>query len=161
MVHLERSMELATMENGVKLIGKALVNKNLNKWGVRNILRTAWKQIGNIEIKWVRENTFIITVQNESTATKILNQVPWAVMKQNLSVQRWLPELALEKIQLELVPFWVQIHRVPLYLCLEVNVRRLVREIGEFLKLENPFTVWGFLRVKVVVNTLNPLITGC
>lgn len=33
--------------------------------------------------------------------------------------------------------------------------------IGEVLELENPAIAWGFLRVRVVVHTLNPLITGC
>lgn len=70
-VHLDRSMELVSMKNGIKLVGKALVNRNLNKLDVRNILRATWKELGDIEIKWVRENTFIITVPDENTVTKI------------------------------------------------------------------------------------------
>lgn len=50
-VHLERTMDLSTMEQGVKLMRAALVNKTLNKWGVRNILRSAWK-----------DHTYIVTV---------------------------------------------------------------------------------------------------
>ncbi|KAM1306920.1 hypothetical protein TB2_009159 [Malus domestica] len=104
-VHLEQSLDLTTMERGIKLVGAALTNKTLNKWGIRNILRLAWKDLGDAEVKWVHENTFIITVHDESTAVRILNQVPWAVMKQNFSIKRWPPELALEEIQMELVPF--------------------------------------------------------
>lgn len=40
-VNLEMNIDLSTMENGVKLVGMALVNRNLNRWGVRNILRSA------------------------------------------------------------------------------------------------------------------------
>lgn len=72
-VHLEKNMDLSTMEQGVKLVGKALVNKTLNKWGVRNILRSSWKAMGEVEFKWVRDNAFIITVQDESNAAKILD----------------------------------------------------------------------------------------
>ncbi|XP_050129225.1 uncharacterized protein LOC126605818 [Malus sylvestris] len=74
-VHLERNMDFSTMEHGVKLVGKVLANKTLNKWGVRNILRSSWKGLGEIDIKWVKDNTFIITVQDESTAINILKQV--------------------------------------------------------------------------------------
>ncbi|KAM1074599.1 hypothetical protein ACFX11_019776 [Malus domestica] len=74
-VHLEKFMDLSTMEHGIELVGVAFVNRTLNKLGVRNIFRSFWKELGEIEVKWVRDNTFIITVQDESTTTKILNQI--------------------------------------------------------------------------------------
>lgn len=75
------------MEHGITLVGKALVNRNLNKWGIQNVLRVAWKDLGDIQIKWVWDNTFIINVLDETAAQTILTQVPWAVMKQNFSIQ--------------------------------------------------------------------------
>ncbi|XP_070672550.1 uncharacterized protein At4g02000-like [Malus domestica] len=160
-VHLEHSLDLSTMESGVKLVGAALTRKSLNKWGVRNILCSAWKDLGVLEIKWVHDNTYIITAQDEITALKILNQVPWAVMKQNFSVKRWSPDLAIEDIQMALVPFWIQIRGVPLSLSTELNVRRLAKEIGEFVEMEDPAKARGFLRVKVVVDFEKPLVPGC
>ncbi|KAM1044464.1 hypothetical protein EV2_036592 [Malus domestica] len=117
--------------------------------------------MGEIEVKWVRDNTFIITVQDESTATKILNQVPWVVMKQNFSVKRWSQELALMEVKVETILFWVQIRGVLLFLILEANVRRLATEIKEFMEFKDPSKARGFLRVGVMVNTSEPLITGC
>ncbi|KAM1080241.1 hypothetical protein ACFX14_014940 [Malus domestica] len=160
-VHLEKSMDLTTMERGVKLVGAALTSKSLNKWGVRNILRSSWKDMGEVEVKWVQDNTFIIIVQDESTAVNILRQSPWAVMKQNFSVKRWPPDLALEEIQMTLVPFWVQLRGVPLSLSTETNVRRLAKEIGDLVELDDPAKTRGFLRVRVEVNTKNPLARGC
>ncbi|KAM1128071.1 hypothetical protein ACFX2I_037966 [Malus domestica] len=93
------------MEQGVKLIGKVLTSKLLNKWGVRNILISAWKDLGKVDIKWVRDNTFLISVQDESMAFKILEHVPWAVMKKVLSVKKWPLELALEEVEMETIPF--------------------------------------------------------
>lgn len=98
MVHLEKPMDLGTKEQGIKLAKAELVHRNLNKWGVQNILRSSWKELGEVEVKWVRENIYIIFVPDESVAGKILSQVPWAVMKQNFSIHRWLQELALEEI---------------------------------------------------------------
>lgn len=72
-VQLEKSMDLSNLELGIKLVGTALANKNLNKWGVRNILRASWKEMGVVEIKWVKDNTFIIIVNDESTAAKIID----------------------------------------------------------------------------------------
>ncbi|XP_048435342.1 uncharacterized protein LOC125475077 [Pyrus x bretschneideri] len=160
-VHLEKSMEVTNMERGIKLVGTALTNKVLNKWGIRNILRAAWKEMGDFEVKWAHGNTFIITVQDESSAERILSQVPWAVMKQNFSVKRWPADLAIEEIPMELVPFWVQIRGVPLCLCTGTNVRRLAKEIGEVLEIEDLAKARGFLRVRVMVNTKMPLAKGC
>lgn len=37
--------------------------------------------MGEVQITWVKDNTFIILVPDESSARNILTQVPWAVMK--------------------------------------------------------------------------------
>lgn len=108
-VHLEQMMDLSTTEQGIKLVGAVLVNRNLNKWGVRNIRRSSWKDLGEIDVKLVRDNTYIITVPDQSVAEKILSQVHWAVMKQKFSVKRWPQNLALEEVPVEFVPFWIQI----------------------------------------------------
>ncbi|KAM1028065.1 hypothetical protein FF1_040725 [Malus domestica] len=57
-VHLEDSME-----HGIHLIGAVLVDKTLNKQGIRNVLRSSLRELGDIQIKWVRDNTFIMTVR--------------------------------------------------------------------------------------------------
>lgn len=160
-VHMERNMDLSTMEQGVKLAGKVLANKTLNKLGIRNILRSSWKELGEMDIKWVKGNMFIITVHVENTATKILNQVPWAVMKQNFAIKKWPTELALEEVNMEVVPFWIQIRGGPPNLSSEENIRCLAAKIGEVEDIEDPTRARGFLRVKVAVDTSKPLTTGC
>ncbi|KAM1097569.1 hypothetical protein ACFX19_015209 [Malus domestica] len=129
-VHLENSIDLLAMEHGVKLVGTTLVKRTLNKWGVRNILRSTWKDFGEIDVKWVKENTFVITVKDSSMATKILEQVLWAMMKKNFIVKMWPSELALEE------------------------------EAGEFIEMEDPIKALGFLKVKLNINTSTPLVNG-
>ncbi|KAM2931996.1 hypothetical protein FF1_040127 [Malus domestica] len=160
-VHLEESLEITPMENGVKLVGMVLNEKPLNKWGVRNILRAAWKDIGEMQVKWVKDNLYIIIVPDENSARQILSQVPWTVMKKNFSVKRWSQDLALEEIQWDLVPFWVQIRGVPLCLCSPSNLTKLASAIGQVEEVENPSLARGFLRAKVIVDTSKPLLTGC
>ncbi|KAM1882505.1 hypothetical protein ACFX13_003987 [Malus domestica] len=160
-VHLDQALDLSSMEQGVKLIGKVLTSKLLNKWGVRNILRSAWKELGEVDIKWVRDNTFLILVQDESMASKILEQVPWAVMKKVFSVKKWPPELALEEVEMETVPFWVQIRGVPLGSTSLSNIQRLTQVAGQFIVLEDPGKARGFLRVRLLIDTGKPLCNGC
>ena len=142
-------------------MGYVLINKTLNKWGTRNILRSSWKEMGMIDINWVKDNTFIIIVQDESTTLKILDQVPWGVMKKNFSVKTWPQELALEEINMEMVLFWIQIRGVPPYLSSEKNLRCLASNIGKVEEIEDPRKDRGFLRARVAVDTTKPLTTGC
>ncbi|KAB2599005.1 hypothetical protein D8674_039706 [Pyrus ussuriensis x Pyrus communis] len=146
-VQLNQTLELSSMEQGIKLVGKVLTQKPVNKWGVRNILRAAWQELGEIEINGV--------------ATKIIEQGPWAVMKKVFSVVKWPPELALEELELDAVPFWVQIRGVPLGLASVDNIHRLTMEAGKFLAMEDPGLARGFLRVRILVDTEKPLFKGC
>ncbi|KAM1255768.1 hypothetical protein FF1_029977 [Malus domestica] len=50
-IHLEESMELTSMESGIRLIRAVLADKTLNKWGIRNVLRSSWREFGDIQIK--------------------------------------------------------------------------------------------------------------
>ncbi|KAM1043616.1 hypothetical protein COP2_035806 [Malus domestica] len=94
-------------------------------------------------------------------AIKILEHVPWAVMKKTFSVKKWPLELALEEIVMETVPFWVQIREVPLCLAFYDNIKRLTKEAGEFLELEDPGKAHGFLRVRLLIDMARPLLNGC
>ncbi|KAM1732004.1 hypothetical protein ACFX11_017813 [Malus domestica] len=117
--------------------------------------------MGEVDIKWVKDNTFIITMNDESTATMIVDQIPWAVMKKNFSVKRWPNELALKEINMNAIPFWVQIRGVLPYMNSEMNIRCLASNIGKVEAVEDPEKARGFLRVKVEVDSLKPLTTGC
>ncbi|KAB2601993.1 hypothetical protein D8674_002998 [Pyrus ussuriensis x Pyrus communis] len=160
-VQLNQTLELSTMEQGVKLVGKVFTQKPVNKWGVRNILRAAWKELGEVEIKWVRENVFIISVKDENVATKIIEQAPWAVMKKVFSVVKWPPELALEEMELNAVPFWTQLRGIPLGLASVENVQRVIKEAGQFIAMEDTGHARGFVRVRILVDTEKPLFKGC
>ncbi|KAM2888289.1 hypothetical protein FF1_012038 [Malus domestica] len=98
---------------------------------------------------------------NESMASKILEQVPWAVMKKVLSVKKWPPELALEEVEMKTIPFWVKIRGVPLGLISSANIQRLTQAAGQFIVLEDPGKARGFLRVRLLIDTGKPLRNGC
>lgn len=87
-VQLEEGLELSNIEQGIKLIATVLADQQLNKWGLKNILKSDWKEYRDIQINWVNDNSYIFVVRDESIATQILDQVSWAVMKQNLYVKR-------------------------------------------------------------------------
>lgn len=82
-------------------------------------------------------------------------------MKKNFVVKKWPLELALEEVEMETVPFQVQTRGVPLCLVTMDNVKRLTKDAEVFLEMEDPAKAQGFFRVRVLVNTADPLVNEC
>ncbi|KAI5334289.1 hypothetical protein L3X38_024422 [Prunus dulcis] len=97
---------------------------------------------------------------DEDMARKILERGPWSVMRHCFSVRRWPLELAVEEIDTHLVPFWVQVRGIPLNLCTEENAVKIGRKIGDLVEYENPNQARGFLRLRVEIDTAQPLPAG-
>ncbi|KAM1109719.1 hypothetical protein ACFX13_009252 [Malus domestica] len=146
-IQLEGGLELSNMELGVKLIAKVLVDQQLNKWGVRNILKSAWKEFGELQINWVQKNLYVVLVKDENVANQIFEQVPWAVMKENLYVKRWMEDLAMEEVPMHLVPFWVQMKGIPLSLCSEEKIKRLVNKVGDLERNKESWVEFQYERL--------------
>ncbi|KAM2404806.1 hypothetical protein ACFXTH_032092 [Malus domestica] len=104
------------------------------------------RDLGDVTINWVKHYTFIIIVKDEETTSRILNQVPWVVVKQNFSVKRWPSYLAVDEVLAQMVPFWVQMKGVPLFLSMEENAKRLAGEVGDFIVMEDLAKARGFLQ---------------
>lgn len=66
------------------------------------------------------------------------------MMKQNFSVKRWLSDIALEEIKMQMVPFWVQMKGVPMYLSSYENAQRIAGKIREVLVVEDLAHARGF-----------------
>ncbi|KAL6294160.1 hypothetical protein ACE6H2_002302 [Prunus campanulata] len=159
-IQLEESLGISSLENGPKLIGAVIANKMPNRGAIKNILKTAWQEFGEAKITWIRENLFAISVQDEDMARKILERGPWSVMRHCFSVRRWPLELAVEEIDTHLVPFWVQVRGIPLNLCTKDNAVKIGRKIGDLVEYENPSQARGFLRLRVEIDTTQPLPAG-
>ncbi|KAM1873563.1 hypothetical protein ACFX13_007381 [Malus domestica] len=111
-IRLEDSLEISSMEHGVKLVGAILFDQPLNKWGVRNIQTPLGRRQGR-------------------------DLVQLGVMSKKLSVPMWPNNLSLEEIKLEKVSFWLQIRGLPLNLCSEVSARRLAKKIRQFQEMKD------------------------
>ncbi|KAB2628955.1 hypothetical protein D8674_033750 [Pyrus ussuriensis x Pyrus communis] len=86
----------------------------------------------------------------ESEVTLIVKLVPWAVMKQNLSVKRWTENLAMEEVHMHMVHFWVQMKGIPPSLCSDGNISSLANKCGNPIEVENLTKARGFLRLRIM-----------
>ncbi|KAJ1385160.1 Zinc knuckle CX2CX4HX4C [Sesbania bispinosa] len=156
-----QSVQLA----GRSLVGKVLVEKPLNKGEVKNILLKAWRLTSEVHIADMGTNLFLFTFSQKKEAKEILDKGPWFVMGRILSLQFWAPQISAYELNFDRIPFWVQLHGLPLEMMNTSNAAKLMGRVGEVIEVENPFVgiklIRTFIRVKALIDIKKPIISGC
>lgn len=68
----------------------------------------------------------------------VLKRRPWFVMNHLLNLQHWILKAARYEFDFTWVPFWIQIHGMPLSTKTTKNAEKLMDNVGEVLEVENP-----------------------
>ncbi|OMO54045.1 hypothetical protein CCACVL1_28106 [Corchorus capsularis] len=63
------------------MAGKLISERAVNRGGVKNILRRAWMEFGEVKIADAPENIFVFSVRNEEVMNQILQECPWSAME--------------------------------------------------------------------------------
>lgn len=95
----------------------------------------------------------------------MMKKGPWFNLNHMLSLQKWKQEVPVTEVDFKWVPFWVQLHGLPLGVMTEKNASKIVEQIGQPLEVEDSRVegciLRGFIIVRVLVNVQKPLLTGC
>ncbi|KAF7824555.1 reverse transcriptase [Senna tora] len=163
-IELEEKKHVTVEVSKHALVGKVLAPKPLNRRTVRSMLIRSWGFPKGLYIVDLQMNTFLFNFSEADTPNRIMEDAPWSVLGYLVSLQRWVPEVAIHEVDYDLIPFWVQIHGAPLNGISENNARRIAERMGEVLTVENPFMenkiVRGFMRARVMVDITKPFATG-
>ncbi|CAB4314845.1 unnamed protein product [Prunus armeniaca] len=163
--HLENSLELTGIRRGVSLAGFLITEKEPLVGGVKNALRREWRNIihtDDVKIAWANPNVYIITVESDEVAQKLIERGPWYVHDDVFSVQPWPDFCSLDEIIPCKATFWIQAHGFPLGQLTRNNAMLIAERIGRVIMVEDPAVTGtrGFLRMRVEVNTTKPLQVG-
>lgn len=147
------------------LVGKVLTAKSLNRGAVKDIILKAWGDHEGVTISDMGTNLFLFTFPSMKDVMEVVNRSPWFVMNHLISLQRWDPQASIYEIDFDWVPFWVQLHGLPLEFMNSKNAVKLTEQIGDVIEVENPLMdgtlLRTFMRVKVSINIKQPFLTGC
>ncbi|CAL9016473.1 unnamed protein product [Prunus brigantina] len=161
-IRLEESLGISNLESGPKLAGAIIARKIPNRGAIKTILQNAWALFGEAKIFYLKENLFTVVVQDEDMADQIINGGPWSVMGYCFNIHRWPSSMAIEELPLHKVAFWIQAHGIPLNLLTAGNALEIGEKLGEVIEVEDPWEKGsrGFLRMRVLVDSNNPLPQG-
>ena len=95
------------------LVGRVISQKTQNNQSVNAALTKAWFFATPFSFDVLGPNLFLFKFTKKEHATRILKNV-WNVNGFLLSIQVWSPSATLGDLSLSAVPFWIQIHGLPL-----------------------------------------------
>jgi hypothetical protein len=106
----------------------------------------------------------VFTFEDLEDLHKVLDFSPWNIKGSPLFLKRWSAKEAIEDLDFTKAAYWVQVHNLPLELITVANAENIGASLGVLLEVDNANCSKparkGFLRFKVLLNLLNPLIPG-
>lgn len=151
--------------NKYTLVGRVLAEKILNRGAVKAIISKAWGNPEGLKISDQGPNLYLFVFTKEEEMQEIMQKQPWFILNHMLSLQILTHDILITEVEFSKVPFWVQLHGLPLGVMTEQNAFTIASQIGEPLEVEDSkiegCMLRSFIRVRVMVNVLKPLLTGC
>lgn len=131
---------------------------------MKSLIMKLWNNPEGLQISDMGINTIPCTFSDEIQAKRIMEGAPWHILGNLFSLQHWAPQISIFEINFDLVPYWVQIHGLPLECMSTSNVNKIAEQIGSVLVIENPkvdgVLLRTFFRARICVDITKPLPTG-
>jgi hypothetical protein len=147
----------------IPLVGHIISQRTQNNQTVNGALIKAWFFANPFSFAVLGPNMFLFKFTDKEHISKILGQV-WNVNGYLLALQQWSPNASLGDLSLKPVPFWIQIHGLPLNNMSLKNSIAIGKGVGNILKIDSTngvdSTFRTFLRLQVKVDVSKLLNSG-
>jgi hypothetical protein len=145
------------------LVGKIISQKTQHNQTVHAALVKAWFFANPFSFAVLGPNLFLFKFSDQSHISRILSNV-WNVNGSLLAIQVWKPSATIMDLPLFEVPFWIQIHGLPLQNMTIKNAIAIGKGLGQFMKVEDnsgeTMAFRSYLKVLVSIDVHKPLIFG-
>lgn len=81
---------------------------------IRFHLRKMWSKFGVVDIFLYEVGIYFFRFKGEEGMNTVIENGPWMVNNKPLLVQKWNPNLCLDRVEPEKIPLWVKLFKVPL-----------------------------------------------
>ncbi|XP_050229503.1 uncharacterized protein LOC126678651 [Mercurialis annua] len=147
----------------LSLVGKILTTKRVNREGIINTVNFLWRTKKPLVVEVIGINIFVVHFESQEDKRRVLAGGPWNYQEQIivLEIPRGTGDYA--EMKFDTIPFWIQIHGLPL-ICLNKEAgRSLGSQIGVVEEVDlgaSGDCLGKYLRVKIKVNITKPLKRG-
>jgi hypothetical protein len=163
----ERQMELADGPRregeDPKVLVKVLSERRASTEGLKQALGPIWCPIRGIKCSRKGENIFMITLLQQSGKKKALDCGPWMLNNDLVVVEEYDPDKSVEEYKFDVIPIWIQVLKLPLGKMNKATAEMIGEKVGEWIEAdvgEDDFAAGEYLRIKVRINIMKPLMRG-
>ncbi|XP_065630505.1 uncharacterized protein LOC136067948 [Quercus suber] len=144
------------------IAAKFLTSHFLQMEAVARTFKQLWKTDNGFKIRNQGNNIVLFIFNNLAEVDKILKSQPWSFNKHLIVMQRYMNDAPIGELVFEKVPFWVQVHDIPLSFQSRKVAEKLCETVGDIQKSNGGTDDDGgsFFRVRVVVDITSPLCRG-
>ncbi|KAL0437442.1 UNVERIFIED_CONTAM: hypothetical protein Sradi_0452100 [Sesamum radiatum] len=115
------------------IVAKILCEKPLNNNAVKTTLAKAWGISPRTHINVVSQSTLVFLLDSEEDRRRIWRQSPWSFRAHLVVSQPWLPEEALDEVNLTRFQIWAQVIGLPVILVNKKTAQSVGNMIGKFI----------------------------
>jgi hypothetical protein len=119
----------------IPLVGHIISQRTQNNQAVNAALINAWFFANPFSFAVLGPNMFLFKFSDKERISKILGQV-WNVNGYLLALQPWSPNATLGDLTLKPIPFWIQVHGLPLNNMSLKNTIAIGKGLGNILKID-------------------------
>jgi len=127
------------------LVGRFQTNKQVRTHMVKENMKNVWSVVKGVEVRQVKTGVFLFQFFNK-------HMMVLGAMAEGESP---------EDVALHTVPFWIQVHSLPVGYMAETVGRNVGNYVGEFLEYDekNSLDFWRrYMRIRVMVDVRKPLV---
>lgn len=145
------------------LVFRFVLKKSIGAKDLEAALNSIWRTTAPVKVHAVGDGIYVADFQSMVDCNKVMAKQPWQLSGSLMVFKRITGNEKLAEIQLNEVPFWVQIHGLEFQLLTRYTGEVLGSKIGKVMEIdcEDNSTAWGkCLRVRVMVDITKPLTRG-
>jgi hypothetical protein len=158
-LQLEVSPVIAADPN-LRLVGRFLTNRPIRSYMMMEKIKTFWNPVKGVDIHETEPGLFTFQFNHHLDMNRILKKGPWYFDNHLLVLDVMPKEGTSHNINLQFVPFWIQVHDLPTGLMSEKVGQDVANFIGEFLEYDaknNSNFLRPYMRIRVLLDVTKPL----
>ena len=143
------------------LVGRFQTNKQIRTQMAKENMKNIWSVVKGVEVSEVKTGVFLFQFFHKLDMQKVLQKGPWFFNKHMMVLGAMAEGESPEDVALHTVPFWIQVHSLPVGYMAETVGRNIGNYVGEFLEYDekNSLDFWRrYMRIRVMVDVRKSLV---
>ena len=145
------------------LAAKFFTRRTVNVEAIARTFKPLWKTARGFTVKDMGENRMVFTFEDEVDLERVLLNEPWTYDKYLVILQRVDSDVSIDSMVFSTVPFWVQIHGLPIWSLTGAVAEGIGNSLGrveKFLDHEGFAGGGSYVQIRIHIDCTKPLCRG-